>query len=219
MTRAMRSTDLTEALVDRATLLAAIEAQCCPWCGRDGLRSLANHTVLAHQIYAHELRELAGLAPDAPLCAPALSECHRELAREQDTHQWLQRPEVLKLAAATREANYDDEQRKRRVEHLAAVRPKAVEAFRRKLRSERNDPELAAARRVARSEVGRSLRAGRECVICGAWFCSVAPVGQDCRQRKTCSEACHSEALRRIRRRAWMRRSLESLGISEPVET
>jgi hypothetical protein len=55
--------------IDQATLRECIEAQRCPWCGREGLRSLANHTVLVHEVYAHELRELAGLPPDAPLCS------------------------------------------------------------------------------------------------------------------------------------------------------
>jgi hypothetical protein len=207
---------MVDTSVDQARLRACIEAQECPWCGRTGLRSLANHTVIAHQIYAHELRELARLPSETPLCAPDLSERHRDLAREQDTHQWLERPEVLAAAATTREANYDEAQRRRRIEHLNAMRPRAIEASRRSLEAEKADPALAAARRVARSEAARAVRAGVECSICGAWFCSVVPVGRDYRQRKTCSDPCRREALRRIRRRTWLRRSLESLGISDP---
>jgi hypothetical protein len=172
---------------------------------------LANHTVLAHGVYAWELRELAGLAPEAPLCSPTLSECHRQLARDQDTSQWLQRPEVLAAAAATREANYDEEQRKRRAAHLRAVREDAVEALRRRIDAEKRDPELAAARRVKRSEARRKLRSGAECPICGAWFCSVVPVGTEYRQRKFCSDPCRSEAIRRLRTRTWVRRGLASL--------
>jgi hypothetical protein len=116
-----------------------------------GLRSLANHTVLAHGVYAHELRELAGLAHDAPLCSPGLSERHRELAHDQDPSRWLDRPEVRAAAAATREANYDDQQRRRRVAQLNAVRQKAIDASRRSLQAEKDDPELAVARRRSRS--------------------------------------------------------------------
>jgi hypothetical protein len=119
-------TDFVAGVVDQAGLRECIQAQRCPWCGRAGLRSLANHTVTAHQIYAHELRELAGLPADAPLCSPALSDCHRDLAREQDPTQWLHRPEVRLAGAAAREARYGDEQRRRRVEHLDAVRAKAI---------------------------------------------------------------------------------------------
>jgi len=198
-------------LVEQARLRECIEAQRCPWCDRGGLRSLANHTVLAHGVYAHELRELAGLAHDAPLCSPGLSERHRELAHDQDPSRWLHRPEVRAAAAATREANYDDQQRRRRVAQLNAVRQKAIDASRRSLQAEKDDPELAAARKLSRSKAQRKFRAGQECPICGAWFCTVVPTGRDYRQRKFCSDACRGEAIRRLRRRTWVRRSLESL--------
>jgi hypothetical protein len=204
-------------MVDAAALRACIEAQRCPWCGRAGLRSLANHTVRAHQIYARELRELAGLPPDAPLCSPELSERHRELTREHDTLERLQRPEVVRAAAQSREAGYSVEQRRRRVDHLGAVRAQAREASRVSLRAEQRDPELAAARGLNRSQARRTLRPGAECEVCGAWFCSVTPVGQAYRQRKTCSDACFREALSRLRRRDWIDRMLETLGFGQSV--
>jgi hypothetical protein len=203
--------DLVDVYVDRDTLRTCIEAQRCPWCGRDGLRSLSNHTVRAHGVYADELRELAGLPPGTPLCSPELSECHRELALEQDATQWLHREEVRLAGAATREANYDDEQRRRRVEQLNAVRPKALDAFRRSLRAEKDDPTLAAARRIAQSQAHRAFREGVECPICGAWFCSVVAPGEDYRERKFCSATCRREGYRRVRRRMWLRRRLETL--------
>jgi hypothetical protein len=201
--------------VEQARLRECIQAQRCPWCDRGGLRSLANHTVLAHGVYADELRELAGLAPDTPLCSPGLSERHRELAHDQDPSRWLHRPEVRAAAAATREANYDNQQRRRRVAQLNAVRQQAIDASRRSLQAEKDDPELAAARKRSRSKAQRKFRAGQECPICSAWFCSVAPPGRDYRQRKFCSDACRGEAIRRLRRRTWVRRSLESL--NEPA--
>jgi hypothetical protein len=206
-------TNFVDGVVDHAGLRECIQAQRCPLCGRAGLRSLANHTVTAHQIYAHELRELAGLPADAPLCSPALSDCHRELAREQDPTHWLHRPEVRAAGAATREAHYSDEQRRRRVEHLDAVRAKAIAAYRQWLQAEKEDPELAAARRIARSKANRKFRGGVECPICGAWFCSVVPPGQDYRQRKYCGDACRREAIRRLRRRTWMRHALQTWGV------
>ena len=204
----MQATALTERMVDRDTLRACIEAQACPWCGREGLSSLANHTVTAHGIYAAELRELAELPPKAPLCAGGLSDVHRDLARGQDTHQWLQRPAVLLAAAATREASYDEEQRRRRVRQLNAARPKAVEAARRWLEAEKRDAALAAERKLARSQARRAFRAGAECPICGCWFCSAVPPGRDYRQLRYCSEACRREGRRRVRSREWMRRRL-----------
>lgn len=201
--------ELAAPVLGEAEIRDCIAAQQCPWCGKQGLRSLANHTVRAHQIYAAELRELAGLQADAPLCAPDLSDCHRRLAREHDSTRWLHQPEVFAAAAASREANYDDEQRNRRAEHLDRVRPDAIDAFRRRTHAERQDPELRAARRLARSRSRRAFRPGAECPICGAWFCSVVAVGQDYRQRKHCSKTCLGEAIRRLRMRTWMRR-LES---------
>ena len=121
--------------------------------------------------------------------------------------------------ATTREANYDEDRRRRRVEHLDAVRDKAIEAFRRSLRAESDDPELAAARKISRSRARRARRAGIECPICGAWFCSVAPPGRDYRQRKYCSDTCRREAFRRLRTRAWMRHTLETWGFSPSAET
>jgi hypothetical protein len=194
--------------VDPAELRACIEDQRCPWCDRSDLRSLSSHTVRAHGVYAHELRELAGLAPAVPLCAPSLSDCHRQLARDQDTSRWLQRPEVVAAAAAARESNYDEEQRRRRVAHLDAVRDEAIEALRRSVQAEREDPELASARRLARSERRRKFRKGAECPICGAWFCTVVPVGHDYRQRKYCGDECRSEGTRRLRKRTWVRDNL-----------
>jgi hypothetical protein len=208
--------ELAATYVDRAELLRCIEAQHCPWCGRSGLRSLSSHTVRAHAIYAADIRELAGLAPNAPLCSEGLSERHRELARSQETGRWLQRPEVLAAAAATREGNYDAEQRSRRVAQLRAVRPDAVEAFRRSIEDEKSDPGLAAARRLARSEARRKLRPGAECPICGVWFCTVVPVGSDYRQRKISSDRCRSEALRRLRTRTWVRHGLAGMGVALP---
>jgi hypothetical protein len=172
---------------------------------------LANHTVVAHGVYADDLRALAGLASDTPLCSRGVSERHRDLARGQDTSRWLHLPEVRAAAAAAREANYDDQQRRRRVAQLNAVRQKAIDAFRRSLQVEKDNPALAAARRTSRSKARRKLRAGQECPICGAWFCPVVPPGRDYRQRKFCSDACRGEAMRRLRRRTWVRRSLESL--------
>jgi hypothetical protein len=197
--------------VDQARLRQCIQAQRCPWCDRDRLRSLANHTVVAHGVYADELRDLAGLAPDAPLCSRGLSERHRELARDQDTSRWLHRPEVRAAAAAAREANYDDQQRRRRVAQLNAVRQRAIDAWRRSLQAEKDNPALAAARKSSRSKARRKFRPGQECPICGAWFCPVVLPGRDYRQRKFCSDACRGEAIRRLRRRTWVRRSLESL--------
>jgi hypothetical protein len=80
------------------------------------------HGRLGDGVYADELRDLAGLPADAPLCSPALSERHRDLARELDPTQWLHRPEVRLAGAAAREARYGDEQRRRRVAQLDAVR-------------------------------------------------------------------------------------------------
>lgn len=191
-----------------AELRQCVEAQRCPWCDRQGLRSLASHTVRAHGVCADELRQLAGLPRDAPLCSPELSDCHRELALRHETTQWLHRPEVFVASAATREANYDDEQRRRRIEHLDAVREQALEALRRSIQAEKEDAELAQARKIARSKARRRFRAGAECPICGAWFCSAAPVGRDYRQRKYCGAACRGESIRRIRRRTWVRRIL-----------
>lgn len=204
-------TDLVEAFVDQGWLRECIEAQRCPWCGRDGLRSLSNHTVLAHGVYAEDLRELAGLAPDTPLCSPDLSEQHRQLARKLGTTNWLHQPEVRAAGAATREANYDDEQRRRRVEQLDAARQKAIDALRHWFQAEEDDAELAKARKIARSKAHKAIRAGAECPICGAWFCSVVPLGRDYRQRKYCSDACRREGFRRARRRTWARRTLETV--------
>lgn len=174
--------------------------------------------MIAHGIYADELRELAGLAPGAPLCSAALSERHHQLAVEQDTSQWLHRPEVFYAAAASREAHYDEEQRERRVQQLHAIRPQAVEALRRSRQQEKDDPELAAARLTVRSKARRIPREGAECGICGTWFCSVVPPGEDYRQRQYCSEGCLREARRRIRRRTWRRRRLEAMGYSAVPE-
>jgi hypothetical protein len=202
----MAAVDPPHLAIDHAEMRACIAAQRCPWCGKAGLRSLANHTVKVHQIYARELRELAGLPANAPLCAPELSERHGELAREHDFRQWLHRPEVFAASAATREANFDDERRRRRAEHLDAVRAAANAAFQRWLAEERGDAELAAARKIARSQAHRVERAGVECPICGAWFCSYVPVGERYPQRKYCSETCRSEARRRTMVRTRMRR-------------
>jgi hypothetical protein len=149
--------EVVAGLVDQARLRECIKAQRWPWCGRAGLRSLADHTVLVHGVYADELRELAGLPADAPLCSPALSEHNRDLARQLDTTQWLHRPEVRLAGAAAREAHYGDEQRRRRVVQLDAVRSKAIAAYRRWLAAEKNEPELAAARRTARSNAHRKF--------------------------------------------------------------
>jgi ferredoxin len=198
-----------------ALLRELIAAQICAWCGRGALRSLANHTVMAHGIRAAELRRLAGLPTNAPLCSPTLSERHRALAREQGAVDWLHRPEVFLAAAATPEAQYDDDQRERRVQHLNAVRDAAVQAMQRTKDKERAEPELAAARLIVWSKARRLARDGVECGICGAWFCSVVLPGKDYRQRQYCSAECRREAQRRVRRRAWRRQALKTMHSSD----
>ena len=191
--------------IDPAEMRACIEAQRCPWCGRAGLRSLANHTVLVHGIYADELREIAQISRYTPLCSDELSERHRELALEHESILSVQREDVVLAAAATRERNFSAEQRRRRIEHLESVRPQAFAALRRSLEEEKANPDLAAARRVSRSTAQRAFRAGTECPICGAWFCSAVAPGQDYRNRKFCSDACRREGMRRVRMRTWLR--------------
>ncbi len=200
---------------DAALLRELIAAQICAWCGRENLRSLANHTVLVHGIRAVELRQLAGLPAGAPLCSPRLSDRHRELAVEQRTTEWLHVPAVAAAAAATREARYDEGQRQRRVEHLKTVRGAALEAMRRSHARERQDPELARERLLARSSAHRLVRDGAECGICGTWFCSVAEPGKDYRQRRYCGADCRTEAQRRGQRRTWRRRALTTLRSSD----
>lgn len=151
---------------------------------------------------------MAELPSDAPLCSPELSECHRELAREHETTKWLRRQDVVLAAAAARERNYTEEERRRRVEHLNAVRPQAVAALQRRAEAERESPELAAARKIARSQVHRKLRSGTECPICGVWFCTAVAPGRDDVERKFCSDACRRERMRRVRTRTWLRQKL-----------
>lgn len=55
-----------------------IQAQKCPWCGRDGFKVLARHTNVAHGISAKELRELALLLKTVSICAPEHAENCRE---------------------------------------------------------------------------------------------------------------------------------------------
>lgn len=202
--------------VDQALMRELIAAQTCAWCGREGLRSLANHTVLVHGIRAADLRRMAGLPAGAALCSTLLSDRHRELAVEQRTIESLHRPEVFLAAAATREAQYSEKQRERRLQHLAAIRGAAREALLHSQDAERADPELAASRLIARSKAHRLAREGAECGICGAWFCSVVEPGKDYRQRQFCSLDCRAEAQRRVRRRSWRRRVLAEMDQAGP---
>jgi hypothetical protein len=164
--------------------------------------------VIAHGVYADELRALAGLGPNDAICSKELSETHRQLAIDHDTTQWLHRPEVYTAAAATREANDNEDQRRRRISQLDNIRPHAIKALQHALQIERADPAAAAARKLARSKARRAFRTGAECPICGAWFCSLVKPGTDYRQRTYCSDTCLREGMRRLRRRAWMRQTL-----------
>lgn len=55
-----------------------IQAQACPWCGKGPFTMLAGHTQRQHGVSAAELRRMAVLNKDAPLCSPDLSQTHRE---------------------------------------------------------------------------------------------------------------------------------------------
>lgn len=61
----------------------AIEAGRCPWCGRGPFALLASHTNRQHGIDRWELRELAGLPYNAPVCDPAYSEKHRQIGKQR----------------------------------------------------------------------------------------------------------------------------------------
>ena len=75
--------------------------------------------------------------------------------------------------------------------------------------AQRRSPQPQLAPQQLRQEHPR--RRPCDSLICGAWFCTVVPPGRDYRQRKFCGDACRGEAIRRLRRRTWVRRSLESL--------
>lgn len=84
--------------------------------------------------------------------------------RRKSTRQVVpDRPEARQAAATTREANYSDEQRQRRLAQLAAIRPHAVEQYRRKTAVIGQDPQLARARLIAKSKADRKFRPGVEC--------------------------------------------------------
>lgn len=51
----------------------------CPWCGRDGWKSIAKHTNAAHGIDRFTLREMCGLPWTASVCSPEISERRRQL--------------------------------------------------------------------------------------------------------------------------------------------
>lgn len=69
---------------DPAAVLAAIEAQTCPFCGAGPYKVLAVHTSKIHGVDRRELRELAGLNGSARICAPEFSERARQLAHEHN---------------------------------------------------------------------------------------------------------------------------------------
>lgn len=53
---------------------AAIDAGTCPWCGRGPFAMLPVHTNKTHGVDKWELRELAELSTNDPLCSPELRE-------------------------------------------------------------------------------------------------------------------------------------------------
>lgn len=55
-------------------LRECIEQGYCWWCSRNGWRRLAQHTAMAHGIYAKDIRELAVLLKRAPTCTKEESE-------------------------------------------------------------------------------------------------------------------------------------------------
>lgn len=67
---------VTELEIDNPSpkyLRECIDMGFCPWCGRDGFRVLAGHTIRAHGICADDIREMAYLLRHKPTCVKETS--------------------------------------------------------------------------------------------------------------------------------------------------
>ena len=195
--RAARGTPRVLRNPNREDLRSYIYAQQCWWCGRSGLRVLAQHTSKAHGIMAHDLREMAGLIKGARICdeqhGDACSDRTRRLHKEgripAPTGQ-KGRPHRYSAAGLAVHRNRELTQKqvlvaaKRRIPRTCAV---CGETYHSRYGNKACGPTCEA---VLRSRnAGRPRGPRRPCVICGI------PMDTPPSALATCSTGC-----RRIRR-------------------
>lgn len=183
--------------VSQEAIREAITAQLCPWCGRGPFAMLPVHTNKTHGIDKWELRDLAGLTTQDPLCS---EEARAKMAKAYDCERgatvrsnpkrpsrwtqagihrqtetittWMRTNPQAALTARNRAlaASLTPEAIERRRQNSVPRKLSAgdVEEFRRRMAS----PEVEAKRRAARKLQGcgtrASYRRGCRCGECRA---------------------------------------------------
>lgn len=69
---------------DREVIRQAIATQMCPWCGRGPWVRLPRHTSAVHGVTADDLRRLADLPLNRPVCSAENSEAMSAIATSRD---------------------------------------------------------------------------------------------------------------------------------------
>lgn len=65
------------------SILAAVQACLCPWCGRGPWKMLAAHVAKMHGVSPDQLRDMAGLTRGASICDPAFAAVRSALAKSR----------------------------------------------------------------------------------------------------------------------------------------
>lgn len=161
-------------------LRAFIDAQVCPWCGKGAFRQLGVHTVQKHGISAFEVKNMAGLKTEDPICSKESSEAmslrpqnNNESFRKSKKHTGVPHTRFTKAGMASQKA-----QAQRLAEDLARA------AF-------RHDPVMHEEWRL-KIKLSHSGNRVFCCLVCDAQFC-VINLHKDKGRHKTCSDQCLRE--------------------------
>lgn len=166
----------------------AIAAHLCPFCGKGPYQSLAIHTCKVHGVDRLELRALAGMTTNEPVCSPEVSERRREIMKAD--------PERIAHMNRLNRENPPDRSNWR-----------WTEAGRRKLGSHLrkfNASEQGVASRRAAGQAGararaEKLKAARLKFTCPQCDCEFTLRPSDARKRGDrpfCSQQCYSKRSR-----------------------
>jgi hypothetical protein len=165
-------------------IVAALENQICPWCGKGPYTFLGMHIYRKHGLTVMQLKEMADLPIGTPTCDPKYSEKRAEMAKECDAVLACQYVNTVTLSPYGRKRRAIHNRRISK-ERLARETPEETRTRMMAVNAQRDPEKYRKARRRGEEKA---------CPVCGDTF-----YRQPSHHQVYCSSRCYHESRRKAR--------------------